>query len=271
MAVHVLLLCALVLIVAMAGAAVTRIVTGRSGWIDAIWSAAVGVAGVIAALGADGGGRGVLVAGLVAVWSGRLALHIAVRTRAEVDDDPRYAALARQWGDAFVFRLVVFLQIQAAAGFVLVAAVHLAAATPAPFPNGFDAAATILVVAAVLGAAIADAQLARFRRAAPRRAVCDVGLWGWSRHPNYFFEWLGWCALPIFTLGGATSAPVGLLAVAAPVLMWVLLVHVSGIPPLEAQMLVSRGDAYRAYRARVSPFLPLPPRVEAPVSERVDR
>lgn len=258
-----LLLAALVLVAAMTGAWAVRLATGRSGWIDAIWSAAVGLAGIVAALGAQGEGRRWLVAGLVALWSGRLALHIARRTRGAADD-PRYAGLARQWGDAFRTRLFVFLQIQAAAGFVLVVAVHLAAANPAPFPNGFDVAATHLLVAAILGEATADAQLARFRRTAPPGSVCDAGLWGWSRHPNYFFEWLGWCAFPLFALSSVADWPIALASLGAPILMWVLLVHVSGIPPLEAQMLASRGAAFRAYRARVSPFVPLPPRRVAP-------
>ena len=259
MSISVLLLSALLLALAMTGAWGLRLATGKSGWIDAIWSAAVGVVGIVAALGAEGGGRRFLVAGLVALWSGRLALHIAQRTRGAADD-PRYAELARQWGPAFRSRLFFFLQVQAAAGLVLVMAIHLAAATPAPFPGLLDGVAALLLLGSILGEATADAQLACFRATAPAGSVCDVGLWGWSRHPNYFFEWLGWCAFPVFALAAIDTRPLGLLTLAAPALMWLLLVRVSGIPPLEAQMLASRGEAFRAYAARVSPFVPLPPR-----------
>ena len=128
-----------------------------------------------------------------------------------------------------------------------------------------------MVLAGLVGEAISDAQLRRFRRAAPRGAVCDVGLWGWSRHPNYFFEWLSWCGFALFALAGLSERPIQLLAVAAPAMMWVLLVHVSGIPPLEAHMLASRGEAYRAYRRRVAAFVPQPPRRDsvsaAPIPE----
>lgn len=259
MSVFSLVFAALLMAAAMAGAWATRMRTGRSGWIDAIWSGAVGVAGLVAALGADGGGRRWLIAGLLVVWSGRLALHIGARTRGAADD-PRYAELAREWGDAFGARLFVFLQIQAAAGFVLVAAIHLVAAAPGPFPGAIDAAATFFVFAGVVGEAIADAQLRRFRRTAPPGAVCDAGLWGWSRHPNYFFEWLVWGGFALFALAGIAERPAQLLAFAAPAMMWALLVHVSGIPPLEAHMMRSRGEAFGAYRARVSPFFPRPPR-----------
>lgn len=262
----VLALAALALCVAMTIAWAVRMTTGRSGWIDAIWSAAVGLVGGLVALATIGGGRRWLVAGLVLAWAARLAGHIAARTIG-AGDDPRYAALARDWGSAFARRLFFFLQVQAAAGFVLVLGVHLAAGNPAPFPGPLDVAATVLLLIAVFGEAIADAQLARFRRT-PRRngAICEVGLWGWSRHPNYFFEWLGWCALALFAIAPGGGYAVGWLALAAPVLMYVLLVHVSGVPPLETHMLASRGEAYRDLQRRVSPFFPFPPRARAPES-----
>jgi steroid 5-alpha reductase family enzyme len=254
-----LVFAAVLMIAAMAGAWAVRMRTGQSGWIDTIWSAAVGLAGVVAALGAAGGGRRWLIAALLVVWSGRLALHIGARTRGAADD-PRYAELARRWGDALGSRLFVFLQVQAAVGVVLVAAVHLAASATARFPGPLDWAAAGVVLAGVAGEALADAQLRRFRRTSPPGAVCDAGLWGWSRHPNYFFEWLVWVGFALFALAGVSDRPVQIMAFAAPAMMWVLLVHVSGIPPLEAHMLRGRGDAFRAYRERVSPFFPRPPR-----------
>ena len=90
--------------------------------------------------------------------------------------------------------------------------------------------------------------------------ICDVGLWGYSRHPNYFFEWLVWVAFAIIAIAPVGHYPWGWFGLAAPVLMYVLLVHVSGIPPLEAHMLRSRGDAFRLYQARVNAFWPGPPR-----------
>ena len=83
--------------------------------------------------------------------------------------------------------------------------------------------------------------------------MCDAGLWGWSRHPNYFFEWLGWLAYPLLAIDPAAAILAGSRC-PAPAFMYWLLVYVSGIPPLEQQMLRSRGDAYRDYQARVSAF-----------------
>jgi len=254
---------AIVLMGLMAAAWVIQRLTGKSGWVDTIWSLAAGAGGVLAAVWPDDGavtGRRVAVGVLIALWSLRLAGHIAARTKGG-EDDPRYADLARQWGSLFPAYLFVFLQIQAAAALILVLAVRLAAIRPGPFPAAGDGLGLALLLIAVVGEAIADAQLARFAQANKgRKAVCDAGLWAWSRHPNYFFEWLGWCAWAVVAIDPAW--PWGWMALAAPLLMYVLLVHVSGIPPLEAHMLKSRGAAFDAYRARVNAFFPGPPHKE---------
>ncbi len=194
------------------------------------------------------------------LWALRLGTHIALRTIG-AGEDPRYAALARQWGEAFPRRLWLFLQIQALAALALVAAVRLAAANPAPFPQAADVMALIVALVAIVGEAISDAQLRRFRRArTDSRAICEQGFWRWSRHPNYFFEWLFWLAAPLMAVDFSGAYPRGWLALAAPAMMYWLLAHVSGVPPLEAHMLATRGEAFRALQCRVNAFFPGPRR-----------
>ena len=84
--------------------------------------------------------------------------------------------------------------------------------------------------------------------------VCEIGLWAYSRHPNYFFEWMAWLAYPVIAVGLPARNGFGLLAFAGPLLMYWLLVLVSGIPPLEKHMLLSRGEAFAAYQRRVNAF-----------------
>ncbi|MFT4075068.1 MAG: DUF1295 domain-containing protein [Asticcacaulis sp.] len=234
--------------------------TRNSGWIDVIWSAATGLSGAVGALWPSlhvDHGRQVLVAMLILLWAARLAGHIALRA-AKGGDDPRYADMAQKAGARWPLELFVFLQIQAAAALVLVLSVRMAAIHPGPFPGIGDMAGVTLLVIAVVGEGLADAQLARFS-AKHKGQVCDTGLWRYSRHPNYFFEWLGWCAFAVIAI--APDAPFwNWVALSAPVLMYGLLVYVSGIPPLEAHMLRTRGDAFRAYQARTSAFFPLPVR-----------
>jgi steroid 5-alpha reductase family enzyme len=235
--------------------------SGNSGWVDTIWTFSVGLVGAGAALwpvaGAAPHARQWLVAALVLIWSLRLGAHIAVRT-AGLSDDPRYAAFARDWGPDAPRKMFIFLQNQGGGSIPLAFAIFIAARFPDPALRLQDALGVLILIAAIAGEARADAQLKRFRLdPANQGRVCDIGLWRWSRHPNYFFEWLGWLAYPVIAISphygwGWASLP-------APVFMYWILVHVTGIPPLEAQMLRSRGERYRDYQSRTSAFFPLPP------------
>ncbi|MCK0208521.1 DUF1295 domain-containing protein [Starkeya koreensis] len=256
-------LLALGLALAMAAAWVAAERSGNHGWIDTIWSFATGLAGVagaLAPLGESWAARQTLVAGLAALWSLRLGTHILRRTL-KGGDDPRYAALHREWGANASRRLFLFLQIQALAGLVLALAVMAAAHMPGPFWRWSDGLGVLLALVAVAGEGVADRQLARFRAdPANRGCICDAGLWGLSRHPNYFFEWLGWLAYPAIGIDLSGAYPWGAVSLLAPLLIYVLLVHASGIPPTEAHMLRTRGDAFRAYQRRVNAFWPGPSR-----------
>ena len=253
---------ALLLSVIMAGGWAIQRATGNSGWVDVVWSFGLGIAGLILALvPGPVTGRQILVAILIGGWSLRLGLHIAQRSMSG-PEDARYAALRQEWGTRFQFRLFLFLQIQAAAAALLGLSMMLAAHNPAPFPRLLDFAGIAVMVIAVAGEGIADDQLRRFKKhPANKGRVCDAGLWAWSRHPNYFFEWLGWIAYALIAIGPWGW---GWLALSGPAFMYWLLVYVSGIPLLEQQMLKSRGEAFRTYQRRVSAFFPLPPKDETP-------
>jgi steroid 5-alpha reductase family enzyme len=252
---------ALALSVLMALAWLVQQRSGNSGWVDTIWTFAVGLVGAGGALwpiaGIAPNARQWLVAGLVVIWSLRLGLHIAARTRG-ITDDPRYAAFAREWGVNSARRMFFFLQNQAFGSIPLVFAIFVAAHFPHALLRLQDYLGAVILFVGIAGEAVADAQLKAFRSKADNKGrVCDVGLWRWSRHPNYFFEWFCWLAYPVIAL--SVDYPWGLASLLAPVFMYWILVYVTGIPPLEQQMLLSRGDLYRAYQARTSKFFPLPP------------
>ena len=238
--------------------------TGQGGWADVFWSFGLCAAGAGAALyPVDGApdARQWLAAGLAALWGVRLGAHIAGRSLSG-PEDARYARLREEWGDAFQRRLFAFLQLQAAAAAVLVLPILLAAHNRQG-PLGLqDVLGAALLVAGVVGAGTADRQLAAFRAnpATTHDQVMDRGLWAWSRHPNYFFEWLGWCAWPIFAIDLGGSWPLGWLALTGPAYIYWLLTDVSGVPLLEAHMRRSRPEAFAAYARRTSRFFPLPPK-----------
>lgn len=258
---NVLLLAAVASVAALSAAWAVARSTGDGGWVDAIWALSAGAISAAAALwpAADAAlSRQALAAALIALWGARLGAYIAARTAAAERPDPRYERLVAEWG-GWNGRAWRFLMIQAATVVVLALAVRAAAVRPEAALDARDAVAAAIVLAAVGGEALADRQMAAFRRDPRNRGrVADRGLWGWSRHPNYFFEWLVWLAWPAMAFDPA--APASWLTLPAAWMMWWLLNHVSGVPMLEAEMLRSRPEAYRAYQARVSRFLPLPPK-----------
>lgn len=247
----------------MTGAWLAVLRGARSGWVDAVWSFLVGAAGVTVALAPIEGWAGdparrVVVAALAGLWSLRLGLHIVSRTLGG-GEDPRYARLKEDWGASWTGQLWKFLQIQALAALLLATTVFLAARNPASGLQWSDIAGLLVLIAAVVGEGVADAQLARFRKdPANSGKVCDIGLWGRSRHPNYFFQWLGWAGYAVIAIGPYGQWQWGWVALLGPALMYWVLVHASGIPPLEAHMLRSRGRAFADYQQRVNAFWPGP-------------
>lgn len=248
--------------------------TGKSGWIDALWSYGIGVAGVALALlvpvavSAGTTPRQWLVAALCALWSGRLGTHILVRTLGG-GDDPRYAQLKKEWKKDAPRRLFWFLQIQALCAFVLALAVFVAAQNPAPGLRVLDWIGAALLLAAIAGEGVADRQLKTFVADKKNKGkVADTGLWSYSRHPNYFFEWLGWFAYVLIAFNASGNYWWWLVALLAPAMMYWLLVHASGIPPLEKHMLRTRGAKFRDYQDRVNAFFPGPRKQSAKPSSK---
>ena len=236
--------------------------TRNSGWVDTIWTFSVGAVGLAGALLPPTGAaaldsRRALVAAFAALWASAAwrshrTTHAWHHRRPALC--PAFERLGQRTRRA---RCSCYCRSRHSLAF------HSASpwCLPPQIRNprcGCRIGSRCLVMAiAILGEATADRQLRRFGAdPANRGKVCDVGLWRWSRHPNYFFEWFGWLAYPLLAIGAWEW---GWLALAAPACMYWLLAYVSGIPPLEEHMLATRGDAYRAYQARTSAFFPLPP------------
>ena len=197
---------------------------------------------------------------VVVAWSVRLGSYLIARGAATGPEEGRYIELRRRWAIHAPKRFFVFFQAQAA----MVALLATAFVVPFlldPWDSGWLRAigATISALG-VVGESAADAQLAAFKKnPANRGKVCDVGLWSYSRHPNYFFEWCVWLGFAIYGL--AFPMPWGLVALLGQGIIFGSIFGVTGIPPTEAQAIRSKGDAYRSYQARVSRFIPMPPKL----------
>lgn len=236
---------------------------GNAGIVDVAWTLGVGLLSLIYCVTASEGEpmRRAVLAVIVATWSGRLAWHILQRVR-RMPEDGRYTALKESWGEQAPKKMLFFFMFQAVAASAFSLPMLVAAANSAAW-TGTDFAALAVAVVALTGEAIADRQLQKFREQPGNRGkTCRMGLWRYSRHPNYFFEWLHWFVYVLL----AWSAPYGWLTLLAPAAMLHFVLNVTGVPPTEKQALQSRGDDYRLYQQETSVFFPWPPRLRRPVS-----
>jgi len=238
--------------------------TRDAGVVDVGWAAGIGLLAVLYAIA--GGGepaRRALLVVMAGGWSARLAIYILRDRVLRGPEDGRYQELRRSWGEAFETKIFVFFQAQA--GLSVAFSLPIAAAMVSTRALGWlDTAAFAVWVVAILGESAADRQLAAHRAdPANRGRTCRRGLWRYSRHPNYFFEWLHWCAYAVAAVG----SPWWWVAAAAPLVMLVFVLFVTGIPPTEARALASRGEDYRRYQRETSAFVPWFPRRD-PGTER---
>ena len=222
--------------------------------VDAAWALSLGVLAIWLAWRTDGEpARRVLVAVIASVWAFRLAgLLYFSRVRGESTEDGRYKAMREHWGESAQPMFFLFYQGQAlvASGFACFFLLAMQRAGPL---DAWDALGAVLAAGAVSGETIADRQLARWRADESNRGrTCRAGLWRYSRHPNYFFEWIHWWAYVAVSLD--------VRALIGPALMLAFLFRLTGIPYTERQALKSRGDDYRRYQRTTSVFVPWFPR-----------
>jgi steroid 5-alpha reductase family enzyme len=225
------------------------------GIVDIAWSYAFGALAAFYALAGPGWPvRRALIAALAVMWSARLGTHLCIRVLGHHPvEDGRYVQLRQDWVANFAAKMFGFFQMQAGSVVLLGVPFLVASLNPAPALHPLELAGAALWLIAITGEALADAQLAAFKRdPANRGRVCAAGLWRYSRHPNYFFEWLIWVSYFVFAL----ASPWGALAIVGPASILYLLLRVTGIPMTEEQSLRSRGDAYRRYQQTTSAFVP---------------
>lgn len=229
------------------------------GFVDVAWSYAFAFVAVLYAWLGDGWYlRRFMIAGLAVLWSVRLGSHLLKRVAGHHPvEDSRYVQMRKDWAANFHPKMFGFFQLQAVTVALLSVPFLLPVLNPAPAFHWLEMAGVTLWFAALFGESVADAQLAAFKRdPANRGRVCEVGLWRYSRHPNYFFEWLVWVAYFLFAL----ASPGGWVAAIGPASILFLLLKVSGIPLNEEAALRSKGEAYRRYQQTTSAFVPWFPR-----------
>lgn len=232
--------------------------SGNAGVVDVLWSAGMAASAVFYAAVLPGATLPRLLVGILGgLWGARLAIHLAQRVFSE-DEDGRYRNLRRKWNGNQA-KFLMFFQAQAAFVVFFSIPFWIAAHNPTPAWTIWTTLAVVVWLVAVVGESVADRQLAVHRNdPANKGKTCRSGLWRYSRHPNYFFEWLHWFTYVFLSIGlGAMWVGLSLIG---PALMLAFLYRVTGIPYTEAQALRSRGPDYAEYQRTTSPFIPLPPK-----------
>jgi len=246
---------AAVVSVLQAGTAVLALRKGRRDYADGVWGpglAAVALTGAV--VGEGDPWRRWALAAAVTGWAARLETLMVGRLRGSDEEDPRYTEFLE--GDSTPAVVAKVFGTQAAAQLLVSAPLQLAAASTLPRSGRrwlFPAGIAVMVAGAVVEAT-ADRQKSAYmaRDRDERPDVLDTGLWGWSRHPNYFGDSVVWDGA---WLAAAASAP-GAWTLPAPVAMSWFLVFATGAKRTEERM--QERPAYQDYQRRVAFFVPWP-------------
>jgi len=234
---------------------VVQLTRGEADVVDAGWAFGIGLVVIFYAVFAGSGyaPRQFLIALLVSIWSLRLTYYLLRYRVLKAGEDGRYVTLREKWGVDAQRNFFVFFQAQGMLVVVLSLPFLLIIKNPAQGFALYEMLGVMLWAAAFIGEVIADRQLNNFRLTPENHGkTCMVGLWRYSRHPNYFFEWLMWLAYGIIAL----SAPFGVLGFLSAAIMLILILKVTGIPPTEQRAMASRPQEYAEYQRTTSAFVP---------------
>ena len=228
--------------------------------VDVGWAAGLGILAVYYAIAGPGyPARRWAIAAMAGFWGLRLAAYLLFARVVGHPEEGRYLELRKEWKNNLAPRFLFFFEFQALLGVVL-SLPFLLACLDTRAPLGFlEKFAAGVWLVSMIGEAIADQQLNAFKKKPENKGkTCREGLWKYSRHPNYFFDWLLWVAYAVFAL----ASPWGWLGLISPALILYFLLSVTGIPATEAQALRSRGNEYREYQRTTNSFVPWFPKKE---------
>jgi steroid 5-alpha reductase family enzyme len=229
--------------------------TKNAAIVDPIWSLSFPLLAVFYFLISESSANKILFLAMICIWGIRLGAHLMIRVLNEKHEDARYTALRNEWGDKqniLMLRFYYFQALLAVALSIPFVLIMIEEPRPVSLLEMFGVGTWLIAVA---GESIADAQLKSFKADPKNKGkVCQEGLWNYSRHPNYFFEWLIWVAFFVFAL----AAPFGWVSIICPAMMLFFLLKITGIPYTETQSVKSKGQAYIEYQKTTSAFVPLP-------------
>lgn len=197
---------------------------------------------------------------IAVIWSFRLTYYLwSNRVKGNKPEDGRYQTIRNNWGEKAQLFFIAFFQAQALIALLFSIPIFIALQNTNSDFTMVTMMGILIAVISILGESVADFQLANFRSKPENKGMtCQTGLWKYSRHPNYFFEWLHWFAYVFF----AYSSPYWWITIAGPILMLLFIFRLTGIPYTEKQAVTSRGESYKKYQHTTSVFIPWFPKKE---------
>ncbi len=225
--------------------------------VDVVWTAGMGFAAAayLASL-EEIPLRSYIVLTVLLIWSTRLSFYLLKHRVFAGTEDPRYAYLTAHWGKHAMRNYYPLFLAQVLLTAVFMVPISIAMQASSSSWSITDWLGLAIAASALLGEFMADRQLATFRAVPKNRGrVCQDGLWRYSRHPNYFFEWLHWWAYVAF----AFNSSMWPFALIGPLCMYIFLRYITGVPYAERSSLRSRGDAYQHYQQTTNTFFPWKP------------
>lgn len=237
---------------------------GNAGIVDVFWGAGFGLITLVwLAVKHTEGPLVWVFAGMMLLASIRLTWHIGQRFVHEYPkEDPRYTAFRNHFSQHPELMTFLVFQFQGLLMTIVSLPIYLGLLyLSTASVSGWQWAAVGVYLLAWLGESIADAQLDRFKKDPDTTGqTCRRGLWNYSRHPNYFCQWLLWVSYAVFVT--PLNWPWGLLGWVSPVLMLHFLINVTGVKATEEHAVQSRAD-YAEYQKTTSmfvvwPFKPVP-------------
>lgn len=218
--------------------------------VDVSWSLGLMVSGFIYLSFTPLSFRTLIIGFLLILWALRLAFYLWYTRIRKGHVDKRYTQLSKNWEISPSLGFFINFQLQGLFILIISSVFFLISKSKLTHMTIVDIFALSIIVIGIMGETLADLQLQHFK-SKYRGQVCNLGLWQYSRHPNYFFDWLSWLGFALFGI----QSPNGFLSALSPLMLYVIFTRMTG-PLTERGSIQSRGQQYIEYQKQTSMFFP---------------
>lgn len=218
--------------------------------VDVAWSLGLMVSGLIYLSFRSFSFRTFIISSFLILWALRLAFYLWY-TRIRIGHiDKRYTELSSTWKINPSFGFFINFQLQGLLILIISSVFLLISESELTHLTWIDSIAICIISLGIMGETLADLQLQRFKNQY-KGEVCNAGLWRYSRHPNYFFDWLVWMGFALF----AIQSNLGYLGLLSPLMLYIIFTRITGLMT-ERGSIQSRGQKYIDYQKQTPMFFP---------------